>query len=53
MGAEPGGRFLKQPAAKLEPVIVESNNRDHMPWSFCLFVPHVYGCYSSRPSHSW
>jgi len=23
MGAEPGRRFLKQPAAKLEPVIVE------------------------------
>jgi len=23
MGAEPGGRFLKQCAAKLEPVIVE------------------------------
>jgi len=24
MGAEPGRRFLKQPAAKLEPVIVVS-----------------------------
>jgi len=25
MGAEPGRRFLKQPAAKLEPVIVGSS----------------------------
>jgi len=26
-----------------------------MPWSlyYCLFVPHVYRCYSSRTSHSW
>jgi len=24
MGAEPGRRFLKQPAAKVEPVIVDS-----------------------------
>jgi len=32
-----------------------SNNRDHMPWSlyYCLFAPHVYGCYSSHTSHSW
>jgi len=27
MGAEPGRRFLKQPAAKLEPVIVERFNQ--------------------------
>jgi len=26
MGAEPGRRFLKQPAAKLEPVIVASSS---------------------------
>jgi len=28
MGAEPGRRFLKQPAAKLEPVIVDSKVSD-------------------------
>jgi len=28
MGAEPGRRFLKQPAARLEPVIVTHSNVD-------------------------
>jgi len=29
--------------------------RDHSPWSlyYCLFVPHIYECYSLRTSRSW
>jgi len=29
--------------------------RDHAPWSlcYCLFVPRIYGCYTSRTSQSW
>ena len=36
MGAEPGRKFLKQPAAKLEPVIVVFDKRRHIPgfWSY-------------------
>jgi len=30
MGAEPGRRFLKQPAEKLEPVIVDFDVREHL-----------------------
>ena len=32
-----------------------SKNRDYTPRSlcFCLFAPHIYGCYSSRTSRSW
>jgi len=32
-----------------------SNNRDYMPQSlyYCLFAPHVYGCFSSCTSRSW
>jgi len=35
--------------------VAASNNRDHMPWSlyYCLFMPHIYGCCSSRTSYSW
>ena len=40
--------------AKLH-TVASSNNRDHMPWSlcYCLFAPHIYGCYSSCISCSW
>jgi len=36
MGEEPGRRFLKQSAAKLEPVIVVFDKSRHIPgfWSF-------------------
>jgi len=35
--------------------VAASNNRDHASQSpyYCLFVPHMYGCYSSRTSRSW
>ena len=35
--------------------VAATNNRDHMPWSLysCLFMPHVYRCYSLRTSRSW
>jgi len=40
--------------AKLH-TVAANNNRDHMSWSlyYCLFTPHIYGCYSSRTSRSW
>jgi len=40
--------------AKLH-TVAENNNRDHMPRSlyYCLFAPHIYGCYSSGTSRSW
>jgi len=40
--------------AKLH-TVAASNNRDHPMRSLCyyLFVPHVYGCCSSRTSCSW
>ena len=40
--------------AKLHTVAAK-NHRDHTPRSlyYCLFVPHIYGCYSSRTSRSW
>ena len=39
--------------AKLH-TVAASHNEDHMPWSlyYCLFAPHIYGCYSSRTSRS-
>jgi len=41
--------------AKLHTMAAASNNKDHMPLSlyYHLFVPHIYGCYSSRTSRSW
>jgi len=35
--------------------VAASNNRDHTMRSlyYCLFAPHMYGCYSLRTSHSW
>jgi len=41
--------------AKLHAMAAASNNKDHMPLSlyYRLFVPHIYGCYSSRTSRSW
>ena len=35
--------------------LVPSNNRNYMPYSlyYCLFMPHIYGSYSSCTSHSW
>ena len=35
--------------------VAASNNRDHPTRSlyYCLFVPHIYGYYSSHTSHSW
>ena len=40
--------------AKLH-TMAASNDRDHLLRSlyYCLFVLHIYGCYSSRTSHSW
>ena len=44
----------KGKCAKLH-TVAASNNRDHAPQSiyYCLFAPHIYGCYSSRTSRSW
>jgi len=36
MGAEPGRRFLKQPAAKLEPVIVAFDKESSNPSRWCF-----------------
>ena len=35
--------------------LAASNNRDHMPWSlyYCLFVLHIFRCFSSHTSCSW
>ena len=35
--------------------VAASNNRDHLTGSlyYCLFMPHIYGCYSSRTSRLW
>jgi len=40
--------------AKLH-TVAANNNRDHATPSlyYCLFAPHIYGCYSSRTCHSW
>ena len=40
--------------AKLH-TVAASNNIDHLTRSlyYCLFAPHIYGCYSSRTSCSW
>ena len=40
--------------AKLH-TVAASNNRNDTPQSlyYCLFVPHIYGCYSSRTSRSF
>ena len=40
--------------AKLH-TVATSNNRDQAPRSlyYCMFVPHTYGCSSSRISRSW
>ena len=40
--------------AKLH-IVAASNNRDNIPWSlyYCMFTPHIYGCYSSCTSCSW
>jgi len=45
---------LSGKCAKLH-TVAASNNRDHMSWSlyYCLFAPHIYGCYSLGTSHSW
>jgi len=45
---------LSGKCAKLH-TVAGSNNRDHLTRSlyYCLFVPHLYGCCSSRASHSW
>ena len=35
--------------------VTASNTRDRapLPLYYCLFVPHIYGCYSSHTSRSW
>jgi len=35
--------------------LAASSNKDHLMRSlcYCLFAPHIYGCYSSRTSRSW
>ena len=40
--------------AKLHTVAAR-NNKDHMSWSlfYCLFMSHIYGCYSSHISRLW
>jgi len=40
--------------AKLH-IVTASNNRDHLRRSFyyCLFMQHIYACYSSHLSLSW
>ena len=48
MVESPSGKCAKRPT------LVASNNRDHPTRSlyYCLPVPHIYGCYSSRTSRS-
>ena len=48
---------LENPSSKCAELhtVAASNNKDYTLCSFylCLFVPHIYGCCSSCPSHSW
>ena len=39
----------------ISPTVAASNNRYHAPQSlyYCLFTPHIYGCYSLHTSRSW
>jgi len=45
---------LSGKCAKLH-IVAAGNDRDHTPWSlyYCLFMPHMFGCCSSRTSRSW
>ena len=48
---------IRSPSGKCAKLhtVAASNNRVHSTRSLycCLFAPHIYGCYSSRASHSW
>jgi len=48
---------LESPSSKCTKLhtVAASNNRDHALQSlyYCLFTPHIYGCWSSRTSCSW